>query len=299
MGDVGVTSISVVTDAMGNTHLIFTNAVDDVVYRRFDAASSTWDSAVTLYTGMARTPTLSIYHNELTNTDTLQAFFIDSDKIYALSGISFATNTKWDSAVWGITPDLLGTNINLGSMYELNSLTTPLLWTNSDSDYRVDSMLVSLAELSHNVGGDWDASTGTFNAGTSTVTLSGSGAQAVTTGGLTNEFNTLTITNASADGVTFSDALYVGTINALSGVQKLSFSNTGIHTIRDSFNVHGSEGNLITLAPVTAGTPWYLDAPSTTVSYVNVSWSILAADKTITAENSLGSDNSENWHIEP
>ena len=99
------------------------------------------------------------------------------------------------------------------------------------------------------LGGDWTNS-GSFSSNYGAVVLnSTAGAQSVTTGGTSSAFSTITITNTDASGVTFADALYCGTLTASSGVQKLSFGTSGVHTISSKFNVNGSSGNLITLAP--------------------------------------------------
>ena len=98
------------------------------------------------------------------------------------------------------------------------------------------------------MGGDW-INSGSFSSNYGTVILnSAAGSQSVTTGGTSSAFSTLTITNSHSVGVTFVDALYCGTLTASSGVQKLSFGTSGVHTISSNFNVNGSSGNLITLA---------------------------------------------------
>ena len=148
------------------------------------------------------------------------------------------------------------------------------------------------------IAGNW-TNNGTFKAGTSTVTLNGTGLQQVKTGGASSAFNTLTITNASTSGVTFIDALNTGTLNATGGVKKLSFATgTGIvHTITKKFNVAGTSSNLLQLAPATAGKTWYLNAPSCTVKYVSVSYCSEASRKTITARYSTNGGHNTNWKI--
>ena len=148
------------------------------------------------------------------------------------------------------------------------------------------------------IAGNW-TNNGTFKAGTSTVTLNGTGLQQVKTGGASSAFNTLTITNASTSGVTFIDALNTGTLNATGGVKKLSFATgTGIvHTITKKFNVAGTSSNLLQLAPATAGKTWYLNAPSCTVKYVSVSYCSQASRKTITARYSTNGGHNTNWKI--
>ncbi len=149
------------------------------------------------------------------------------------------------------------------------------------------------------LGGDW-LNSGYFSSSYGTVKLnSTSQAQSVTTGGTSSTFSTLLITNSHSSGITFVDALYCGTLTASSGVQKLSFGTSGVHTVSSNFNVNGSSGNLITLAPAAASSNWYLDTPSTTVSYLDVSYSNEASGKTITASYSTNGGNNVNWAFLP
>ncbi|MFA5096781.1 MAG: choice-of-anchor Q domain-containing protein, partial [Candidatus Omnitrophota bacterium] len=146
------------------------------------------------------------------------------------------------------------------------------------------------------LSGDW-TNNGTFNAGTGTVILNGDALQLVKTGGQASAFNTLTINNTSSSGIQFTDALYANTLNAVNGVKRLSFApGSGItHTIASGFNVSGQEGSLLELSSSAPGQTWYLDAPVSTVEYVNVSDSSQAAGKLITANNSVDSGNNAGW----
>ena len=63
-----------------------------------------------------------------------------------------------------------------------------------------------------------------------------------------------------------------------------------------AFNVHGSSGNLIELAPATAETTWYLDAPNaSTVTFARVSYSSEAEGKSITANDSANDGHNVRW----
>ena len=149
------------------------------------------------------------------------------------------------------------------------------------------------------VGGDW-LNTGSFASTNGTVRFSSaSRAQSVTTGGTASAFSTITITNSHTSGVTFNDALYCGTLTASAGVKKLSFGASGVHTVSSRFNVNGASGNVITLAPAVASAAWYLDAPSTTVSYLGVSYSREASGKSVIAQHSTTGGNNENWVFPP
>jgi hypothetical protein len=236
---------------------------------------------------------------------SLYAFWIASDDVYGKSGSVGATsNTKWDTSNTKLYDHTTGgtTNTNVLSMYEVDSLKTPLLWTKEASGtYKVASELSTATKYTFGVTGNWQtAVTGVFAANAGTVTLNGTGAQTVTTGGLGSAFTNLTITNTSTGGVTFSDALYTRNLNVTTGDVKLYFaaSPSIIHTVTDTFNIQGTSGHLITLAPSTPTTQWYLNAPTSTVSYVNVTYSTEAAGSQITANTSTGSNNIR-WTINP
>ena len=147
-----------------------------------------------------------------------------------------------------------------------------------------------------NLGGDW-VNTGKFSSDNGTVSLSSSTqSQSVWTGGVSSSFDTLTITNLDASGVTFKDALDCNVLNVQSGVRKLSFATTGVHTISTDLNILRSPNDMVTLGPVTPSTSWNLDAPSSTnVSGVNVSYSQQVDGKPITAFDSFDGGNNKNW----
>ncbi len=146
-----------------------------------------------------------------------------------------------------------------------------------------------------NLSGNWINNGDTFTSGTGTVTFNGAGAQSVTSGG--SSFNIITITNSSSAGVTFADTLDTSVLNASSGVKTISFSAASPlspNTIT-TFNINGSSGSLITLAPATAAIVWYINANTSTVSYVYVSYSNASSGNTISAVNSTDGTNNTNW----
>ncbi len=145
-----------------------------------------------------------------------------------------------------------------------------------------------------NLGGDW-LNSGVFSSGMGLITFNSSTqGQTVTTGGST--FATVTVTNSHTSGVTFDDAMTCVTLNAATGVKKLSFGSTGVHNVTAIFNVNGSNNNLIKLTPTIAGSDWNLNAPTTTINFVSVDHSQLASSKFITALNSIDNgNNSSNW----
>jgi hypothetical protein len=147
------------------------------------------------------------------------------------------------------------------------------------------------------LSGNW-SNLGSFIRGSGTVGLnSTTNAQSVITGGAASAFNILTVLNTHSSGVAFADELYCDTLNATPGVQKLSFDNFGIHTITSNFNVNGSSGNLITLAPTTVSTIWSLNAPASTVSFLSVSYSDASPGGLITACDSNDGGNNTNWNF--
>jgi len=167
-----------------------------------------------------------------------------------------------------------------------------------DGNIRNNSVL-QLSSGIINLGGNW-LNSGNFISGEGVVTLnSSSNAQTVTTGGESSAFKILTITNSHSSGVTFADALHCETLNAASGVKKLLFSNSGVHKVSNTFNVNGSSGNLIMLVPETDSTIWYIDTLSTTVNFLDVSYSHETEGKTITAIKSVDGGNNKNWEFLP
>ncbi len=183
-----------------------------------------------------------------------------------------------------------------GYQFNLNSVSFTL------TEDLNNSGLLSSTTGTISIKGDWE-NNGSFNSGSGVVSLDGAGTQAVTTGGSESAFNILNINNSHTEGVTFSDALYCSTINAVndgSAAKKLSFSISGEHTITTLFNVNGTSGapdNLIELSPETPGADWSLNTPSTTLNYVDVSHSLEETGNLITAYNSTDSGNNANWRV--
>jgi hypothetical protein len=141
-----------------------------------------------------------------------------------------------------------------------------------------------------------------FNAGTHKVTLNGTSGQNVTSGG--NQFYDLTVTNTSTAGISFVDRLVTAYLNANSGsVKKLSFSAASSaqpNTITTGFNVSGSAGQILELAPLVASTTWYLNAPTTAgLHHLKVSFSHEVNGKTLTATTSTDAGGNSNWNITP
>ena len=149
------------------------------------------------------------------------------------------------------------------------------------------------------IGGNIDFTYGTVTPTTSTVILNGTGVggQSVTSAGAL--FNALTITNASAGGVTFADRLQTATLTDTTDASKLKFSAASAgspHTITSALNLTGGASK-ITLAPSVAATPWYITAPSpTTATNVIVSYS--NSTNHITPVTSTDGGNNVNWDFD-
>ena len=150
------------------------------------------------------------------------------------------------------------------------------------------------------VSGNWTNSGG-FGSGTGRVVLNGSytAAQLVTTGGTASSFGILEVTNPSSTGVAFIDELYCGTLTAsyTNNVQKLSFKTAGTHTMTD-LNVNGTASSLITLAGYPSDAAWGLNSGTSTVYYVDVSYSNQTSGKFIYARESNDGGNNVNWIFE-
>jgi hypothetical protein len=194
------------------------------------------------------------------------------------------------------------TSFNTGyNYYSLKLNNTASTWTLPSALDANGSLIITAGALVANgknitVGGNWSNS-GTFTAGSGTVTLDGNSLQDVTVGGQDSAFNNLTITNNSADGVRILDALYTASLvaaNSGSGVQKMRFGAGLTHTVTDNFNVHGSSGHLIQLYSTSEGTRWIIDPQNTiSFSYLDVKDSEITT--LVKNKTSKDSGNNVNW----
>ncbi|MCX6808282.1 MAG: fibronectin type III domain-containing protein [Candidatus Berkelbacteria bacterium] len=135
----------------------------------------------------------------------------------------------------------------------------------------------------------------TLTVGNSDVTLNGTSAQSLTPGGAT--FKNITVTNSSADGVTFTDDLIIsGTLTSTnSAVRKLTFTSGKTYAVKN-LSLEGDHALRLTLA-ATGGSDWNLTDLSGTksISYVNVAHSNAAS--LVVATNSIDSGNNTNWNL--
>jgi len=130
------------------------------------------------------------------------------------------------------------------------------------------------------VKGDW-TNNGIFLAQQGTVTFSGAGAQTINGD---NTWYGLAVTAAAARTVQFES------------------SKTQTIAANGSLTLTGTPGQLLTLAPKTAATPWNLTVDPTaaqTVSYVNVSYSDASGGAGINASDGTNVDggNNTNWNF--
>ena len=141
------------------------------------------------------------------------------------------------------------------------------------------------------VGGNW-SNTATFTPGTSTVTLNGSGVQAITGG----NFNNLTVTNASASGVSFADSASVAaTFTAVTASSKVTFLSGGTYAF-NALNINGQAvGTRVTLTSSTPASAWNLNITEASPVASNVSVRDSNANKDVDATTG-GDDATGNTH---
>jgi uncharacterized delta-60 repeat protein len=151
------------------------------------------------------------------------------------------------------------------------------------------------------VGGDWSNTAGTFTHSSGDVVFNGGEAQTITSGD--SNWHGVVITNASAEGVTFTDGFTCATFTDETAGSKLYFAagETVTTTAYDGLVLTGAEGdgNLIILrrhggsdldqwAIAPQGRGW-------SVSYVDVENSLNAHVTYINPSNSTDSGNNTNW----
>lgn len=155
---------------------------------------------------------------------------------------------------------------------------------------------ITMGSGTWSVSGDVNLTNSTITAGTSTLTLNGSAVQSVTSA--SQSLKNVTITNASAAGVSFADNLTVtGTFTDTTPASTLTFKAGSTYAFANiSITGASGTGNKITLKSSISASPWYLnvtqDAPS--VSYVTVSDSDATAGSDIIASDGTSVDGTGN-----
>jgi len=145
-------------------------------------------------------------------------------------------------------------------------------------------------------------SSATFTHSSGTITFDGQGEQSITVN--SDPLNNLTVTNASASGVVFTDSLTVaGTFTNVTAGSKLTFDALSTYAFAN-ININGQAvGTKITMVsndPTNPDLPsrqWYFNVSqsSPSVSYVNVTDSDANGGNAITPISSTDGGNNENW----
>ena len=149
------------------------------------------------------------------------------------------------------------------------------------------------------VFGDWDMTGGTFNEDTSSVTFAGTGTQSITSGG--NAFNNLTVTNGSANAVSFVDAMSTTNFTATTADSVLKFQQSTTHTVSGTLDINGgSATNEVIITSVDGTTQFDLDVTGSAqaISYADVSDST-ASTNDITCTNCINSSNNDDAGSSP
>jgi hypothetical protein len=156
--NVGSSSVSAVSTSTGNLQIIFTNP-SFLYHMSFDTGGSTWGSATTLATGTISSPALSVK----SSNDTLSATWIQSNTVYGKNATVGESSTAWDGTAQALYT--VGTNTSLNAMYEMNGLSTPLLWL-SGTDVKTGMLTSMNLDTTYSYGALYEDG-GTFDPGTS------------------------------------------------------------------------------------------------------------------------------------
>ena len=257
--------------------------------------AGTWDASAGTFTpststvtftgtgwGITNTGTLTFYNLTIAGTPLTQptASFGITGTLTVNNGVTFAPTAgtiTFSGTAWGIT------NNGTLTFYNLTINGTPT--SAPTASFGVAGALIV------------NSSSLVFSA-PSNVTFKGLLAQNITSNGAI--FNTVTVTNVSAGGVSFLDQMQCANftdITAGSGVYFAPASSGNPHTILTTLTITGGAGSsMVTLGPLSGTTNvWYIRGPpSTTVTGVNVSYST-AVTNAITANSSNNGGNNTNW----
>ncbi len=183
-----------------------------------------------------------------------------------------------------------GFNLNIGGELQLGD--------GNDTGLKTLDISNSTVTVTNDI--DIRTGTNTLISTNSNIILNGTGAQAVTTNG--KAFDTLTQTNASSAGVTFNDGFTVNQLTNTTPNSNMTFTSGETYTINNGVTLQGASGQLITLAPSTAGTHWNFNLNSgatKAIDHVSVSWSDASGShstqKRIDPSNSLDDGNTIDW----
>jgi CBS domain-containing protein len=148
---------------------------------------------------------------------------------------------------------------------------------NGNIDISAGTLDASASNYALSVKGNW-TNNGTFTPRAGTVTFNGAGAQTINSA---NTWYGLAVTGSAARTVKFQSGV----------AQTIGAGGT--------LTLTGASGQLLTLAPLTAASPWLLTFNGATqnISYVSVSYSNAGGGSTITATNGTNTNggNNVNW----
>ncbi len=225
---------------------------------------------------------------------------------YTFNNVTFRNNStvsartiRLSAGTFGFNGDFCLEAANTRNITVDAATNNPTLNISGKVDYiggGTGSESISMGNGTWTVGGNVDFTGGTVTAGGSTLKLNGSSGQTITSNG--QSLNAITVTNASAGGVTFADRLQCASLTDTTQASKLSFSSASLalpHSVSTTLTLTGgSGGTMITLAPQVPLTTWYLSPPAgTTVTGVDVSYS--HSDKAIAATSSHDGGNNTLW----
>ncbi|OIO39334.1 MAG: hypothetical protein AUJ71_01015 [Candidatus Omnitrophica bacterium CG1_02_49_16] len=152
---------------------------------------------------------------------------------------------------------------------------------------------ISMGNGTWMVGGNVDLTNGTITKGGSTLLLNGSLGQTITSAN--QSFNNITITNASAQGVTFANSLdLTGLFTDTTSDSKLTFNAGATYTFAN-ISIAGTSGHLVTMTS-TGSWNFNVSQANSSVSYAAVNYSNASGGNRITAtDNDTDNGNNINW----
>ncbi|MFA7244068.1 MAG: hypothetical protein WC080_02170 [Patescibacteria group bacterium] len=174
---------------------------------------------------------------------------------------------------------------------------------NVDGDVIIDAgnTLTASSTAAFYLAGDYtNSATGIFTSGTGTLTLDGSDLQTITAGGTNgnHDFNSITITNASANGVYFADSATInGVFTDTTPSSKLTFHAGSTYSIMGLDINGGAVGTRIFMVSSTPTNHWNFNVvqDSPPASYVNVTDSDATGGSLVNATTG-GYDGGNNHH---
>jgi len=148
-------------------------------------------------------------------------------------------------------------------------------------------------------GGNVSFAGGTTTAGTGTLALNGTAGQTLIGDG--QPIYNLTITNAHADGVTFSgDIIISGTLTDTTASSKLKFGANSTYTVNNITLSGQAVGTMVALTSTTPGTKWKLNVSGTqSINYTSATDSDATGGNIISANSGTNADGTGNlnWNF--